>query len=142
MTGDLLRAFGQRVRILRAERGLTQQQLADAIGLTRTSVTNIEAGRQETLATTLVRLATALDVVPGALLDGLDGTAPAAMPWLELARAVTAAEREHRTRAESCWRAHDVMAAVRLRGIADGLARARDLHAEVVAATKGGDGRG
>ena len=54
-------------------------------------------------------------------------------PWRALAQGVTAAEREHRRRADDLWQIHDVIAAVRERGIADGLEKARDIHAQVVA---------
>lgn len=41
--------FGQRMRSAREAAGLTQQQLADRLALTRSSVANIEAGRQRAL---------------------------------------------------------------------------------------------
>lgn len=44
---DALAAFGNRVKALRLDAGLTQQQLAAAVDLSRTSITNIEGGRQE-----------------------------------------------------------------------------------------------
>lgn len=44
----------------------------------------------------------------------------------DLAKAITADERLHRARAEQMWQAGDVIAALRLRGIADGLEMARD----------------
>lgn len=39
-------AVGKRVKMMRKRAGMNQQALADAIGLQRTSVANIEAGRQ------------------------------------------------------------------------------------------------
>jgi transcriptional regulator with XRE-family HTH domain len=36
--------FGNRLRFLRAERGMTQEQLADKTGLTIESISNIERG--------------------------------------------------------------------------------------------------
>lgn len=60
-------------------------------------------------------------------------------PWRALLRGVTAAEREHRRRADELWRNHDVIAAVRERGIADGLEEARDIHARVVAEARAGE---
>jgi transcriptional regulator with XRE-family HTH domain len=41
--------FGTNVRIRRLRAGLTQDQLATTIGLSRTSVANIEQGRQQVL---------------------------------------------------------------------------------------------
>lgn len=39
--------LGARLREIRHTRGLTQEQLAEAVGILRTSVANIEAGRQK-----------------------------------------------------------------------------------------------
>lgn len=41
-------------------RGMSQSDLGDAVGLSRASVANIEAGRQRMLAHTLVELAAAV----------------------------------------------------------------------------------
>lgn len=60
--------------------------------------------------------------------------------WLELARRITAAEREHRQRAEELWNHADVMAAARERWTADGLQRARDIHLEVAAESRAPSG--
>jgi|CXWL01.1.fsa_nt_gi transcriptional regulator with XRE-family HTH domain len=46
----------------------TQLQLAKAVGLERTSITNIEHGRQKILLHTFLRIASALDVSPETLL--------------------------------------------------------------------------
>lgn len=54
--------FGRNLKRLREAKGLTQQQLADLIGLSRTSVTNQEAGRQSTPWATLMLLADVLGV--------------------------------------------------------------------------------
>lgn len=59
---------GRRVREARDERGLTQEALATLVSLTRTSITNIEKGRQKLLAHTLMDLAAALKVAPATLL--------------------------------------------------------------------------
>lgn len=55
-------AIGQRISKIRQERELTQAELAAAISLSRTSVTNIESGRQKILVHTLVEIASALRV--------------------------------------------------------------------------------
>jgi len=52
--------FGRRVRRAREKIGLTQEALATLVSLTRTSITNIEKGRQKIVIHTLVDLATAL----------------------------------------------------------------------------------
>lgn len=58
---------GEKIRAARGKR-LSQEALATAIGLTRTSVSNIENGRQKMLLHTLVDLAAALNVDPARLL--------------------------------------------------------------------------
>jgi len=56
-------------RIHRARRGrMTQEQLANSVRLTRTSITNIERGRQKLLLHTLADIAEALRVEPASLL--------------------------------------------------------------------------
>jgi len=54
--------LGQRVRDARTTAGLTQDQLARLLRLTRTSVANLEAGRQRISAHTLAVTADALNV--------------------------------------------------------------------------------
>lgn len=56
------RAFGDAVRVARDAKGMTQGALANALGLTRTSITNIEAGRQRPLLSQAYDLAQALSV--------------------------------------------------------------------------------
>lgn len=60
--------FGRRVKAARLDAGLTQARLAEAIGLTRTSVANIEAGRQRTLLEAAYRIADAVGRTPHSLL--------------------------------------------------------------------------
>ena len=59
---------GRRIKRARKTRLLTQEALASLISLTRTSITNIEKGRQKILLHTLADLATALRVEYAALL--------------------------------------------------------------------------
>lgn len=54
--------FGENLKRLREERHMTQALLAMRIGLTRTSVTNMEAGRQAPPWQTLCLLADAFNV--------------------------------------------------------------------------------
>lgn len=56
------RAFGDAVRVARDRAGMTQDELAKAVGLTRTSITNIEAGRQRPLLCQAFDLAQTLSV--------------------------------------------------------------------------------
>jgi transcriptional regulator with XRE-family HTH domain len=90
--------FGRRVKQLRERQGLTQVRLAEALGMSRTSITNIEVGRQRVLLHQLLRLAEILKVHPVDLLpphaDAREG--PPAKPdysdrtlaWLEKAKAL------------------------------------------------------
>ena len=57
----LYRWLGARIRSLRQDQQLTQADLADAVGMTRASLANVEAGRQRSLVHTLVALAKGLD---------------------------------------------------------------------------------
>lgn len=58
----LYREIGARIRAEREDLGFDQGELAEEIGLTRTSITNIEAGRQRMLIHTLYAIANALGV--------------------------------------------------------------------------------
>lgn len=81
---NLYRHVGGRVSELRKQRNITQEQLAEAIGLQRTSITNIERGRQKILLHTLFEMATVLKVCvqdllpeqerPASALERLDPT--------------------------------------------------------------------
>jgi transcriptional regulator with XRE-family HTH domain len=62
-------AFGRRLRELRQERGLSQEQLAQVAGLDRTYVSSCEAGRRNATIKTVSRFADALDVDPAELVS-------------------------------------------------------------------------
>jgi transcriptional regulator with XRE-family HTH domain len=65
----LYREFGKLMRLHReAQDGLTQESLGKLVGLSRTSITNIEKGRQPVALHQLFALAQALRVQPAALL--------------------------------------------------------------------------
>jgi transcriptional regulator with XRE-family HTH domain len=59
---------GVNIRLTRQMAGLTQQELADEVLLQRTSIANIEAGRQALSVANLLSIADALSVEPGDLL--------------------------------------------------------------------------
>lgn len=69
--------LGQRIREARRQRKFTQEKLAAAVQLTRTSITNIECGRQPVLAHHLVAFAKALGVSVESLLQFEETHAPA-----------------------------------------------------------------
>lgn len=65
-------AVGRRIADTRRDL-LTQEALAQKASLTRTSIVNIEKGRQQILLHTLVDIARALGVTPGELLPATGG---------------------------------------------------------------------
>jgi DNA-binding XRE family transcriptional regulator len=66
------KAFGRRVRELRAREGLSQDGLAHTSGIHLTSIGRIERGGREPRLTTIQKLAKGLGVEPGELTNGLD----------------------------------------------------------------------
>lgn len=73
MTGyeTFYQKLGRQIRAARKKSHLTQEALALKISLNRTSITNIEQGRQQLLVHTLVEIANVLDVAPESLLPKL-----------------------------------------------------------------------
>ncbi len=69
--GELSKQFGERLRDLRAAKGLSQEELADLAGLHRTHVSLIERNRRSVRLETLERLARALEVQPADLIPPL-----------------------------------------------------------------------
>ena len=61
--------FGETLRRLRGEKGLSQQQLADRLHVERSSVANWEAGRRVPNATLLFQIAKALGADAAILLS-------------------------------------------------------------------------
>ncbi len=61
---------GSRIRALRQERGLTQEQLALLSGVTRNVLIDVESGKRGLLYERLFDLADALEVRSSELLDG------------------------------------------------------------------------
>ena len=64
-------SFGERVRETRIARGMTQQELADAIGMkSRSTINKIELGSRNTKLDTATKIARALNVDPDYLVFG------------------------------------------------------------------------
>ena len=67
---DFYGAVGNQIALFRKSRRITQEDLAGRISMTRTSVINIEKGRQQVLVHTLLDIARALRVPVSELLPG------------------------------------------------------------------------
>jgi transcriptional regulator with XRE-family HTH domain len=68
---DALAVFGDRVRARRHELDLSQEALADLAGLHWTFVGQVERGRRNLSLHNLLKLAEALKIDPGKLVEGL-----------------------------------------------------------------------
>lgn len=55
LEGEILKELGEKIRAMRRKAGISQQQLADEIGFSRISISEIERG-QNTSVTTLIRI--------------------------------------------------------------------------------------
>jgi len=69
--------IGTLIRAARMDAGMSQETLADAVGLTRVSICNLEGGRQGLSVDVLLRLSDALSVEPADLLPDGDTYTPA-----------------------------------------------------------------
>lgn len=65
------RVFGKRVREYRQRAGLSQEKLGELTGLHATYLSDVERGTRNVTLYTIVRIAKALKVNPGDLVDGL-----------------------------------------------------------------------
>lgn len=77
---DLYAQFGREIRAARSKAGLTQQEIAERVGLTRTSVTNIERGIQHISLRQLYLLAAAVGLHPAQLLPRPEEAAEGVLP--------------------------------------------------------------
>jgi|SRR6476646_1081386 len=68
--------IGARIRIAREEQGWTQDQLASAVGVSRSAVAQWETGRAGQVTTNLTRVASALGVGVEQLMYGRDSRVP------------------------------------------------------------------
>ena len=65
----LLTQVGQRTKHLRAQRGWSQERLADEAGVDRSYMSGIERGVRNASILTLARIAKALGVSPASILE-------------------------------------------------------------------------
>lgn len=69
--GKIHTKLGSRVQTLRKQKGLTQEALAEAAGLNRSYIAEIEMGRRNPSLDSLKIIAVGLDVSLSKLLSGL-----------------------------------------------------------------------
>lgn len=74
---DVLKALGDRVREVRAERGLSQEQVGERADLHRNEIGVIERGETNISFVNLLRICRALEITPSELLE------PFASSWLK-----------------------------------------------------------
>lgn len=68
---SIYQLVGSKIRKRRVAKGLTQESLGEQVGLSRSSITNVEQGRQTILLHQFFDFAQALDVEPQSLLPEL-----------------------------------------------------------------------
>lgn len=59
---DIKQAVGKRIRELRNELGVSQEEFADMVGLDRTYITSVECGKRNISIVNVERIANALNV--------------------------------------------------------------------------------
>lgn len=90
----LYKQFGRRLRELREAKGLTQGEVAERVKLKRTSVTNIERGRQHIALHQLFLLAAAVGKSPSELLPDTEPALQELLPNETIAALRASAEHD------------------------------------------------
>ncbi len=90
---ELLQAVARRIKALRQARGLTQDAVAEALGIASKNVQRLEAGRQNLTLRTLASIADVLDVEPYELLLPAAGASADTSSDASLKRALRAMAR-------------------------------------------------
>lgn len=93
-TAAVYRQFGELVRKHRQRLHFTQDRLGEHVGLTRTSITNIERGHQKVLLHQFLLLAQALQISPEALLPPIEVAEVTPQIERKLEKYLTGAEKE------------------------------------------------
>lgn len=71
-TVKYIHRFGTRVRVLRREKGLSQEELADRANVHRTFIGMIERGEKNATLVTIVKISAGLEIPAAELLIGLE----------------------------------------------------------------------
>lgn len=66
------KAFGNRVKEVRAQKGISQDDLSRVTDVHSTAIGRMERGAREPRLTTILKIARGLEVKPGELIDHLD----------------------------------------------------------------------
>ena len=64
-------AFGVVLRAYRQERGITQEQLSERVGVVHSFICSLESGKKQPSLKMVLKLAAALGVRPGELVDAM-----------------------------------------------------------------------
>ena len=67
----LLNKFGENLKAARLKAGLSQENLANIVGLDRTYIGSVERGERNISLVNIVRLSKVLDIEPSAFFSGL-----------------------------------------------------------------------
>lgn len=70
---DMRKLVGRNVRRIRAERGMTQEQLAERSGFSQQYISDLERGRRNPTIVSLYELALALETTPVVLISPDEG---------------------------------------------------------------------
>jgi transcriptional regulator with XRE-family HTH domain len=72
MEGDLQRVVGQNLRAYRLDRKLSQEELADVLGVHRTYMGGVERGERNLTLKSVERMAAQLEIEPLVLLQAVE----------------------------------------------------------------------
>ena len=72
MSDANLKKLGNNVRVLRHQKGLSQEQLAELTGLHRTYIGGIERGERNVSILNLICLSNALDIPVSKMVEGIN----------------------------------------------------------------------
>ncbi len=67
-------AFGVVLRAYRLEKGLTQEQLSERVDVVHSFICSLESGKKQPSLQMVLKLATALGIRPGELVDAMADT--------------------------------------------------------------------